>query len=161
MSDPCVMSLFRRKRAPGWAGATLNQAKALHPSRAGIGPAVTPVKRVKLRKEDWNEIGDMLSKAPERVPATAADARLAELERTLGELRSFTHGERIVGAGHARNWLLDLWSIAQQIDSSAARPTEVLLTRLVGRDVVNADEIYDVCTRTERAALAGRARCQP
>jgi hypothetical protein len=151
------MTLFWRKKTPKSTPDPVQQARARHPSTGGYTVAVSqPVLTSKLGRRDWAQIDDLLSKAPDKSPASGGD-NLVVLQRSLGELRSFMHDERIIGATHARDWLLDLWSVAQEIDAAVARPAEVLLTRLVGRDLVSSDEIRDVCDSTERLAMAGRS----
>ena len=52
----------------------------------------------------------------------------------------------------AASFLLDLWSVAHDVDPVVAVPAESMLTRLVDRDLVSAGEVLEICDRTERVA---------
>ena len=152
------MALFRKKNESGSAPDALVQARSRHPSSGGAGTTRSePLRSLVLTPTDWSQIGDMLSQGAAAVRPVETDERLMTLQRVISELRAFVTDQRTVGATYVRDWLLDVWSIAHSIDADVAQPAETLLTRLVGRDLVTADEIRETCEDTERAATAGRS----
>lgn len=149
------MLFFRRSTAHGSASNDLQRARACHPSagssRSRDGGRATSTA---LGTDDWSKIRDLLLNASGESLAQTAESPLGALRRTSVEIRSFVRGERTVGATHARDWLLDLWEAAHGIGPGVAAPVESLLTRMVAREVVSAEEIVETCNLTERAALA-------
>jgi hypothetical protein len=65
---------------------------------------------------------------------------VARLRRGLEEFRS-AHRCSVQSAQRAITPLLDVWALASEVDHMAARPVEILLTALVAREVVTADEL--------------------
>lgn len=49
------------------------------------------------------------------------------------------------------NPLLDLWAVAVQIDAQVAMPVEIMLTTLIGRHLVSAAEVWEMCDAVEAA----------
>ena len=147
------MFFFHRHAAKGSAESRLQRARARHPSGGepallGTGLAI----RVGLDQADWSEISELLANPDCNVRVAGRETSASDLRRILGELRSFVRNERVVGATHVRDWLLDLWSVAHDVDPVVAVPAENMLTRLVDRDLVSAGEILEICDRTERVA---------
>ena len=147
------MFFLHRQAAKGSAANRMQSARARHPSSgaSGVlsGPAASPVA---LDEADWSEINQLLANPDCSVDIASRETSVSALRRTLGQLRSFVRDERVVGATHVRDWLLDLWSVAHEVDPLVAVPAESMLTRLVDRDLVNACEILEICDRTERVA---------
>ena len=111
-----------------------------------------PTGRLAFHEGDWSEISELLSNPDSDVRVAGRETSVPDLRRTLGQLRSFVRNERVVGATHVRDWLLDLWSVAHDVDPVVAEPAESMLTRLVNRDLVSAGEVLEICDRTERVA---------
>lgn len=117
-----------------------------------------PWHRCTLDDQDMAQIQDLLSHGLGTPPHNGQDAlsefnpSLQELFRTLNVLRSFVDKDQTIGATHIRNSLLDIWSAAHELDPQLCQLVEELLTGLVSRDLVRADEINDLCDKTEWAA---------
>jgi len=69
-----------------------------------------------------------------------AGEAVARLRQGLEEFRS-AHRCSVQSAQRAITPLLDVWALASEVDHMAARPVEMLLTALVAREVVTADEL--------------------
>jgi len=158
------MALFRRKGSSEAARDALRRlAREQHPSTHVDNMSAVEARGLgrhpALDDRDWAQINELLVEgdgATRRSPEP--DDRLHALIQALDELRSFVRDEHIAGATHVRNCLLDVWSIAREIDPQLVGPAEALLTSLVSRDLVGADEINDLCDWTERAATGRRIR---
>jgi hypothetical protein len=104
-----------------------------------------------LGDDDWAQI--------ERLLAEAAHAR-ATITGALNALRA-SLDSRVLPAGPITDQLLDVWALAHQVDPLLAKPAEVLLSSLVGRDLVTSAEITNTCDLIEAAmayvALSGPA----
>lgn len=147
------MLFFHRQSAKGSAAERLQRARARHPSAGGTSVMdAAPTGGLAFHEGDWSEISELLSNPDSDVRVAGRETSMPDLRRTLGELRSFVRNERVVGATHVRDWLLDLWSAAHDVDPVVAEPAESMLTRLVDRDLVNAGEVLEICDRTERVA---------
>lgn len=153
MSDGCDVIFFHRQAAKGPAADRLQTARAEHPSAGGSGAlGRRPGLRIALDDTDWSDISQLLADPVCMVRVASRETSSSALRQTLGTLRSFVRDERVVGATHVRDWLLDLWSVAHEVDPAVAVPAESMLTGLVDRDLVSAGEILDVCDRTEQVA---------
>ena len=147
------MFFFHRQAAKGSAADRAQRARAEHPSAGGLGvPGRRPAGRIRLDESDWSGITELLSDPDCMARVASRETSASALRQTLGTLRSFVRDERVVGATHVRDWLLDLWSVAHDVDPAVAVPAESMLTRLVDRDLVSADEILEMCDRTEQVA---------
>lgn len=153
MSDGYDVFFFHRQAANGPAADRLQTARAEHPSANGSGArGRRPAVRAALDETDWSDISKLLADPNCMVRVASRETSASALRQTLGTLRSFVRDERVVGATHVRDWLLDLWSVAHEVDPAVAAPAESMLTGLVDRDLVSAGEILDVCDRTEQVA---------
>ncbi len=67
---------------------------------------------------------------------------IERLEQGIEEFLS-AHVDTAISAGRVINPLLDLWSMATEVDASVAAPIERLLTGLVSRDLTTASELSE------------------
>ncbi len=88
-------------------------------------------------------------------PPPGSDPCLA-LHRAVDELRN-SIDSHVLQAGPVIDRLIDIWSLACQIDPAAAKPAEVALSGVAGRDSISAVEIYATCEQIE-TAVAGSGR---
>src|SRR5581483_6906131 len=77
------------------------------------------------------------------VPGAHNDGPGEAVIRLRQGLEAFRSAHRcsVQSAQRAITPLLDLWALASDVDHMAARPVEILLTALVVREVVTADEL--------------------
>lgn len=85
--------------------------------------------------------------------ATAVSGEVDDLERTIQAFLS-DMGTGVVSVSRVVNPLLQVWSVARNVDAVVAVPVENLLTVLVGRSLTTSQELTDTMTEV-RAVLAG------
>lgn len=108
-----------------------------------------------LDDDDWIRIEALLARANPAAPPDGLNESVVALRTALDGLRSAVGDQAVVGANPVINLLLDVWAAARDISPLASRPAEVLLSALVSRDVVSAEEVNAVCDETW-VAVAGR-----
>jgi hypothetical protein len=102
------------------------------------------------------------------IPGDAADELHNELASTTSEPEFTSHndeleqaittfleqmGNGVVSVSRVVNPLLQVWSVARDVDAVVAVPVENLLTVLVGRSITTSDELAETMTEV-RAILA-------
>lgn len=127
------------------------------PSRPFNDDDVTGLAGAVFDDEDWEEIDNLLSRDNQLGSSsqwgqsrTAVTSSLAELQASIGQ--------QIVASRPVLDRLLDLWALVHRVDPLAARPLESLLSSLVARDLVSAQEVTDTCDEIEAALMAQRDR---
>lgn len=86
-------------------------------------------------------------------PAEGAGSHAGELEQAIQGLLAQV-GTGVVSVSRVVNPLLQVWSVARDVDAEVAVPVENLLTVLVGRSLTTSDELSETMTEV-RAVLAG------
>jgi len=84
-------------------------------------------------------------------PSSQADDLEAAIQAFLADISS-----GVVSVSRVVNPLLQVWSVAREVDAEVAVPVEQLLSVLVGRTLTTSKELIDTMTEV-RAALAGSA----
>ncbi|MDE3205571.1 MAG: hypothetical protein KGQ66_15300 [Acidobacteriota bacterium] len=107
--------------------------------------------RTLLDDADWDQIEAFMSGdargGPEPTPSDFVIAAMEALEVAVGDLPAVT-------STVATNRLLDLWDAARAFGPEVARPAADLLTSLVSRQLVSADEVKVVCAQTRVALMS-------
>lgn len=107
--------------------------------------------RTLLDDADWDQIEAFMSGdargGPEPTPSDFVIAAMEALEVAVGDLPAVT-------STVATNRLLDLWDAARAFGPEVARPAADLLTSLVSRQLVSADEVRVVCAQTRVALMS-------
>lgn len=141
------MTLFRR-RDPREADpdSKADRSRYEHPAGRAAMSGLRLHPRVKARTplsdDDWLQISRLLDGGASGPPADDIKARVASAVELL---RSYVDGP-VVGVSPVLNQLLDIWELAQNIDPRVARPAETLMSALVGREFVGADEVQSTCS---------------
>ncbi len=76
-----------------------------------------------------------------------------ELDRAIDRLVAET-GQGVLSVSRVVNPLLQLWSVARDLDPAVAQPIENLLTALVGRSLTTSGEIAATMAEVRAAAAA-------
>lgn len=71
------------------------------------------------------------------------EEKVERLEQGIEDFLA-SHTDSAISAGRVINPLLDLWSLASDVDASVATPIERLLTALVSRDLTTSKELEEV-----------------
>jgi hypothetical protein len=91
----------------------------------------------------------------EALPDTkaAGTSQVDDLEQAIQDFLAHM-GSGVVSVSRVVNPLLQVWSVARDVDAVVAVPVENLLTVLVGRALTTSDELTETMTEV-RAVLAG------
>jgi hypothetical protein len=127
------------------------------PSRAFNDDNVTGLAGAVFDDEDWDQIDNLLSGDNELGSSCQWEQSRAAVTSSLAELKASV-GAQVVPSGPVLDRLLDLWTLVHQVDPLAARPLEPLLSSLVARDLVSAQEVTDTWDEVEAALEAQRGR---
>jgi len=87
--------------------------------------------------------------SPGESPLSQADELEQAIQAFLAEM-----GSGVVSVSRVVNPLLQVWSVARDVDAVVAVPVENLLTVLVGRSITTSKELTETMTEV-RAVLAG------
>ena len=104
--------------------------------------------------KDWEGIKDLLASGEPGLVCTSGQQTSGRISASLASLRS-SLGSEILPAGPMTDTLLDVWTVVHESDPAAARPVECLLSSLVGRDLVSAREVEEMCNQVEVVMKAG------
>ena len=110
--------------------------------------------RVRFDYKDWERIKDLLASGDLGLVSTSVQHPSGTISASLASLRSSLRSE-ILPAGPMTDTLLDVWALVHERDAIAARPVECLLSSLVGRDLVSAREVAEMCNQVEALVKAG------
>lgn len=93
--------------------------------------------------------------AQERAGSVPADVSLSQADELERAIQAFLAdmGSGVVSVSRVVNPLLQVWSVARDVDADVAVPVENLLTVLVGRSLTTSQELTDTMTEV-RAVLA-------
>jgi hypothetical protein len=80
------------------------------------------------------------------------EGALEQLDHALGVLNGYTV-DQVIPARLVLNPLLDVWGAARDVELSAGRPIERLLTSLVDRNLATAEEILAAVDEVRLAVL--------
>ncbi len=100
--------------------------------------------------EDWDQVRDLLSRHSQGESSSQFKSSNDEVTSSLEELRASLDGQ-IVASRPVLDRLLDVWALVHQVEPLAAKPAESLISSLVTRDLVTAEEVNDTCDEIEAA----------
>jgi hypothetical protein len=89
---------------------------------------------------------------PDQLLSETGDAAVGSLDAAIAALTPYLQ-ERIIPSGQVINPLLDVWTAAESVDPSVARPVEELLTALISRTTTTPSELVAALDTVQIAAL--------
>ena len=103
--------------------------------------------------KDWERIQDLLASGEPGLVSTSVQHPSGTISASLTSLRS-SLGSEILPAGPMTDTLLDIWALVHESNPITARPVECLLSSLVGRNLVSAREVAEMCNQVEAVMKA-------
>jgi hypothetical protein len=148
--DAGNMPVFWRKKR----GVQEGRRARWHPSEVEGAGSYQPHTAPVFEDADWDQVHDLLAgEDPPTGPCPSEKSINAAT--SLCQLRASLTSQ-VLPAGRVMDRVLDVWAAAHEVAPGAATPAESLLTSLVGRDLVSAREVTDMCDRVEAALKANK-----
>jgi hypothetical protein len=132
-----------RSRRSHPAGTNLEKRRKLTSGEGGIAASA-------FDDQDWEQVDKLLANQEASAPVPVFQFSGSPLASSLAALRASLNTQ-ILPAGPMTDRLLDVWALVHQVDPAAARPVESVLSSLVGRDLMSAREISQMCDQVEAA----------